>query len=249
MTTDYNQIAGQYKQAKEHAWRSRIESFSMMNLIGDLRDKQVIDIACGEGHFTRKLRLAGARSTTGIDLSERMIELARRQESNQPLGIEYRIEDARALVAQQDFDLAVAAWLLVYARDREELARMCQGLSRRLRPGGRFVTIANNPELFAFPLPDYRKYGFDVDLAEHAFDGAPITWTVYLEDSSIAIENYHLPIDAYEAAFRAAGFRDFAVHALELSPHPDGTDDRAYWADFLRYPPAILIDCVKVDDA
>ena len=59
MTTDYNQIAIQYKKAKEQPWRTRIELFSMMNLIGDLRGKKVIDVACGEGWLTRHLRRAG----------------------------------------------------------------------------------------------------------------------------------------------------------------------------------------------
>ena len=43
------------------------------------------------------LRNAGAVDVVGIDISERMIELAREQEARQPLGIEYRVEDARAV--------------------------------------------------------------------------------------------------------------------------------------------------------
>jgi len=245
MTTDYNTIAQQYKKAKEQLWRSRIESYSMMKLIGDLAGKKVVDVACGEGHFTRKLRKAGAAEMVGVDISERMIELARAQEAHEPLGIVYRVEDARAAVAQQDFDLAVSAWLLVYAHDRVELASMCRGLSRRLKPGGRFVTIACNPDLYAFKVPDYRKYGFSVTLADHVFEGAPILWTIHLEDSSFDIENYYLPIAAYESAFLETGFRDFAVHPLELVPDPEAGDDRIFWEDFLKYPPAILIDCVK----
>jgi toxoflavin synthase len=136
MTTDYSTIAQQYKKAKEQLWRSRIESYSMMKLIGDLAGKKVVDVVCGEGHFTRKLRKAGAAEMVGVDISERMIELARAEEAHEPLGIVYRVEDARAAVAQQDFDLAMSAWLLVYAHDRAELASMCRGLSRRLKPGG-----------------------------------------------------------------------------------------------------------------
>jgi hypothetical protein len=107
------------------------------------------------------------------------------------------------------------------------------------------VTITTNPDLYTQPLTDCRKYGYDVKLADHVYEGAPITWTIYLEDSFFEIENYYLPIAAYEEAFHAAGFRDFAVHPLELSPNPDGTDDRDYWAEFFKCPPAIMIDCAK----
>jgi SAM-dependent methyltransferase len=36
-----------------------------------------VDIACGEGYYTRLLRRREAGKVVGIDLSERMIELAR----------------------------------------------------------------------------------------------------------------------------------------------------------------------------
>jgi len=248
MTTDYNRdgVAQQYQHAKEQPWRSRIESYSLMKRIGNLQEKRVVDVACGEGHFTRRLRQAGAREVLGFDLSERMIDLARSQECRQSLGIEYRVMDARTLVPQQDFDMAVSAWLLVYARQREELAEMCRGLARWLRPGGRFVTFTTNPDLYRFqPRMDYRRYGFEIQLADQASEGAPILWRIPVGDALLEIENYYLPISAYETAFKEAGFGDFAVHLPELAPHPQNEDDSSYWADFLHQPPAILIECVK----
>jgi len=248
MTTDYNQgrTAEQYQQAKEHPWRSRIESHSLMKLVGDLHGKRVVDGACGEGHFTRRLREAGATEVVGFDISERMIELAQSQEAEQPLGIQYRVADARDVGAQQDFDLVASAWLLVYAHNREELAQMCRGLASWLRPGGRFVTFTTNPGLYHFqPRADYRQYGFEIGLADKVREGAPILWRIPVGDETLDIENYYLPLSAYESAFRDAGFEQFTVHLPELAPHPDGEDDQAHWSGFLQQPPAILIECVK----
>lgn len=248
MTIDYNlgHIAEQFKEAKAQPWRARVETYSFMKRIGNLSDKKVLDVACGEGHFTRLLRRSGATEVVGLDISERMVELARAQEADDPLGIEYRVGDVCDFVQQEDFDLVVAAWLLVYAHDRAELARMCQGLASRLRPGGRFVTITVNPEVYFFkPPPDYRKYGLEMKLADHVYEGAPIIWTIHITNSDLEIENYYLPVSAYQSAFQAAGFCDFRVHPIELGPDPRAGDDRAYWADFLRNPLAILIDCIK----
>ncbi len=246
MTTNYNHshVAEQYRKAKEQPWRSLVETYTFMKRIGDLRDKKVLDVACGGGHFTRRLREGGASQVVGLDISERMIAQARSLEEQEPLGIEYHVEDARAVVPQHDFDLLVSAWLLVYAHDRAELASMCEGLASRLRPGGRLVTLTTNPDIYAFqPPPDYRKYGFTMTLADHVYEGAPILWNILLDDSSLEIENYYLPISAYESAFRAAGFRDFQIHGLELDPQAKA--DREYWADMLDYPIAIVIECVK----
>ena len=245
MTTDYNQISQEYKKAKEHEWRARLEAYSMMKLIGPLAGRKVIDIACGEGHFTRKLRQAGAGETVGIDLSSQMIDLAHAQEAKTPLGITYRVEDACADGPPEDFDLAAAAWLLVYAQTRPALEVMCRGIARRLKPGGRFVTVMNNPDIVSFRHRDYRKYGCSLRMAHPVSDGTPIIWTIHLEDSSFDIENYYLPLAAYESALRQAGFRDIKAHAMELAPRPDGIDDRGFWEDWLAEPPAILLDCVK----
>jgi ubiquinone/menaquinone biosynthesis C-methylase UbiE len=56
-----------------------------MALIGDPSSKSVLDIACGEGFYTRMIRQRGAAKIAGVDLSEGMIELAesrKRQISN-----------------------------------------------------------------------------------------------------------------------------------------------------------------------
>ncbi|MFR9753999.1 class I SAM-dependent methyltransferase [Nocardia sp. 004] len=247
MSTDYdeNLVAEQYRRAKEQPWRSQIETYSLMKLIGDPSGKKVIDIACGEGYFTRLLRRAGAAEVVGIDISHRMIELARAHEAADPLGIEYRIGDAGAIVPQQDFDLAVSAWLLANVRERTELARICRGLACRLRPGGRFVTLTTNPDVYFFdPAPDYRKYGFAMTLADHVYEGAPILWTLDLGDSELKIENYYLPPSAYAEALRNAGFHDVAIHLPELAPGAQGGDNSDYWADFMNAPMMILIDGV-----
>ncbi|WP_372452883.1 class I SAM-dependent methyltransferase [Mycolicibacterium xanthum] len=246
MVIDYNQghIAEQYQEAKTQAWRERIETYSFMKQIGDITGKKVLDVACGEGHFTRLLCRAGAAQVVGLDISERMIDLAREQESQEPLGIEYIVADARSIVAQQDYDIVVCAWLLVYAQDRAELAQMCRGLACRVKPGGRFVTVNTNPGVYSF-RPDYRKYGFEVELADDVVDGAPIDITLNLPDSSLEVRNYYLPIEAYASAFRGAGFHDFAVHIPDLEPAPDAGDEGDYWDYLLDNPFLVIMDCVR----
>ncbi len=173
-----------------------------------------------------------------------MIALARAQEKQQPLGIDYVVADARSTVAQQDYDVVVSAWLLVYAQNRAELAQMCRGLACRVKPGGRFVTVNTNPGVYSF-RPDYRKYGFELQLADHICDGAPIDITVNLADSRLRVRNYYLPIEAYARAFRHAGFHDFAVHIPDLEPAPEAGEEGDYWDYLLDNPFLVIMDCVK----
>ena len=107
-----------------------------------------------------------------------MIELARnQQESVLGQGIQYQVADARQLDSEEPVDLIVAAYLLNYAQNQNELQAMCAGLARCLKPGGRLVTVNCNPAL-AFPdAPNYRIYGFETKVSGTWNEGAAITWT------------------------------------------------------------------------
>ena len=82
MTTNYDPIAEQYKRAKQQPWRAHVEAFTLMELIGDPTGKAVIDIGCGSRFYTRMIRQRGALKVTGVDLSEKMIGLARAVKRN-----------------------------------------------------------------------------------------------------------------------------------------------------------------------
>ena len=235
MTTNYDPIAEQYKRSKRQPWRAYIEAFTLMRLIGNPTGKTVIDIACGEGFYTRMIRQRGAAKVTGVDLSEKMIGLARTSEAQQRLGIDYIVGDGRDLGVAANYDLAVAAYFLNYAHYRDELNAMCSGIARCLKPGGRFVTVNCNP-VCNFPAsPSYRKYGFETSVVGPFREGAPITWTFYLEDGPFAVENYFLSVEIHEEALRAAGFRDICWHEPILSPEGQSAYGRDYWSALLDH--------------
>jgi len=245
MTTNYDPIAEQYKRSKQQPWRTYVECFTLMKLVGDLEGMDVLDVACGEGFYTRMIRQRGAARVTGVDLSHGMIELARNQEAVHRLGINYVAGDARDLPGTNECDLAVAAYLLNYARNRNEIQAMCDGIARSLKPGGRFITVNCNPGL-AFPdAPSYRKYGFETSVQGEWQEGEPIKWTFYLGDDTFEIENYHLNVAIHERAFRQAGFREVHWHAPSLSPEGLVEYDQAFWSSLLDHPPVAFIECVK----
>jgi ubiquinone/menaquinone biosynthesis C-methylase UbiE len=245
MTTNYDPIAEQYQRAKHQPWRAYLEVFSLMGLIGDPRGLAVMDLACGEGFYSRMLRRRGAAKVVGVDLSAEMIHLARRQESQNPLGIEYLQGDARRLDVSEPCDLIVAAYLLNYARDPRELKAMCDGIARSLKPGGRFVTVNTSTDLNFKAAPCYRQYGFETSVPGPWKVGASIRWTFHLEEGPFEIENYHLDRAIHEEAFRSADFLDIRWHAPRLSPEGETAFELGYWTTFLKAPPITLIECVK----
>jgi ubiquinone/menaquinone biosynthesis C-methylase UbiE len=244
MTTDYNVIAEEYKRAKLQPWRTHIESFALFNLLGDAAGKSILDLACGEGFHTRVLRQKGAARVVGVDISAAMIELAQEAEARTPLGIEYVVSDVKELALDETFDVVFAAYLLNYAQTEGELLQMCQAIARHLRPGGRFVTINNNPE-YTGQTDSMRKYGFERHTNERK-EGAPVTWQFFLDDNIFAITNYYLSIAAHERALHAAGMQHVAWHLPEVSPAGQAELGDEHWRVFLEHPPVILLECEKI---
>jgi toxoflavin synthase len=245
MTTNYDPIAEQYQRSKQQPWRTYIEAFGLLDLLGDAAGRSVLDLACGEGFYTRLARQRGAARVTGVDLSEGMIQLARKQEAAHGLGIEYLVADARYFQPAQPYDVVMAAYLLNYAHDRQELQAMCDGIARCLRAGGRFVTVNGSASLNFSTAPSYRKYGFQTTVAGPWCEGAPIGWTFLLENGEFTIENYHLDRAAHEAAFWAAGFREIRWHEPRVSPEGEAAFGPTFWNDFLAHSPITLIECIK----
>ena len=74
--SEYDAIAGEYQESKRLSFREHVERYTLFETLGDVRGKTVLDLACGEGFYTRLLRQAGASEVTGVDISAAMIELA-----------------------------------------------------------------------------------------------------------------------------------------------------------------------------
>ena len=245
MTTNYDEIAAEYKRAKQQPWRLHVEHFTLFKLLGDLGGKSVLDLACGEGFYTRFLKRRGAARVVGVDISHGMIDLARREEESHPLGIDYLVQDVKQLVIDEPFDVVVAAYLLNYAQTYVQLLEMCAAITRHLKPGCRFVTVNNNPRHGVEHFTSTRKYGFIKRAQGPLVEGTPVDYVFFLDDGSFAITNYHLSVETHELAFKTAGFRRVTWHDPELSPEIVGDSERQYWSDFLAHPPVIFIECVK----
>ena len=239
MGTDYDLIAEQYKRSKQSPWRTYIEQYTLLELLGDLRGKSVLDMACGEGYYSRIFKRLGARRVVGVDLSSKMIELARANEAES----EYVVGDAITYEPDEPFDIVAAAYLLNYADTREKLLAMCQAVSRSLGPGGRFVTVNNNPSQSPQRFTATKKYGFIKSAGEELRAGTPITYTIFQDGGSFTFDNYYLSVSTHERALESVGLRDVECVAPRLSPQ--WSDDPAYWDEFLDDPSVIFLQSRK----
>ncbi len=246
MTTNYDHIADKYKESKLEDWRTHIEQYTLLQILGDISGKSVLDYACGEGHYTRILRRLGAESVVGVDLSQGMIDLATAEESRSPLGIRYRQGDARYTTLAESSDIVFAAYLLNYAKSPQELLEMTQAISRNLRSGGRFVSVNNNPDDPPSNFLVGRAYGFTKHLEGRLVEGAPIIFRFRLPEGSFDVTNYHMDKMTVEAALFESGLREIQWHTPAVSPEGLRLEKAEHWAPFLARPPVAFFECAKL---
>ncbi|MGH9321701.1 MAG: class I SAM-dependent methyltransferase [Vicinamibacteria bacterium] len=138
--------------------------------LGDVRGKSLLDLACGDGFYTRRFRAErGADPVMGIDLSPKQIERAQAIEQHEPLGIDYRVGDVMELRLNRRFDVATAIHLLHYLENSGEIASTLRGIYDRLGDHGYFVTMIANPEFNLErhdALDSKRKFGYYFSRAE-----------------------------------------------------------------------------------
>lgn len=238
MSHDYDAIGQDYARAKLAPWRDVIERHTLFDLLGDVSDRTVLDLACGSGFYTRMLRQAGAATVVGVDLSDEMIGLANLTEAAEPLGITYHVGDATQLALGETFDVVFAAYLFNYARTAEQLTAMCHTVTRHLRPGGRLVAVVNNPEQSPAGFEVIRKYGLTKSAVLPLVEGAAITYTLYpATGQPFSFDNYYVSLATHHRAFHAAGWREVSWHL----PRVAAQGEAGYWDDFLADPPVIFL--------
>jgi SAM-dependent methyltransferase len=114
--------------------------------------QQCVDLGCGTGAFTRRLRVFGL-DLVGIDISPRSIERARSSGD----GIRYEVGDITATaLAEGSFDIAALSGVLHHITSSADRIRAMREAWRILRPGGRLFAFdpnAHSPSMFLYRDP------------------------------------------------------------------------------------------------
>ena len=96
----------------------------------------LLEVGPGPGELSARIATELGANVTAVDVSERMVELARGR------GVHAQVGDVQSLpFADGAFDTVVAAWMLYHVPD---LDRGLAGSSRVLCPGGHLVAVTNS---------------------------------------------------------------------------------------------------------
>ena len=238
----YDTIARDYQEIAAAVPLREPEWYSLRLRLGNLTGLSVLDLACGDGMCSRRLKQWGAAHVVGVDISAQMIRLAQQHEHAQPLGIEYQVADAARLGKIGAFDRVTASYFLHYAQNREQLRHMVQTIYDNLKPGQYFVGSNANPHQPPQPLLDQRKYGLMYRLVDEPLhEGARIRATLFLGEQTVEFDFYWTPWAAYEEAFRTVGFRAWKLEPYLIPPDGEGKYGEGFWDEYIAVPSVIHV--------
>ena len=74
----YDDIVFDYSATKSNVFKVQYEEPLFFKGVGNIEGQTILDLACGSGYYTRKLKEMGAGKTIGVDISEEMIKEAKK---------------------------------------------------------------------------------------------------------------------------------------------------------------------------
>ncbi len=216
-------------------------------LLAVRRDEIILDIACGNGQFSRRLADLGAQ-VVAFDAAATFIERARGHSREYVDAIEYRVLDAADAGALQSlgqgrFDAAVCNMALM---DMADLQPLAAALPFLLKPGGRFVFSVAHP---CFNSGELQKVVEEQDRDGELVTSYAIKRHSYLEPIAtrgIGIIGqpqphfyFHRPLGALLSPFFAHGMALDALNEPGFPPHQQPSRPFS-WANFPAIPPVLI---------
>lgn len=207
-------------------------------LLPDLTDKRVLDLGCGYGWHCQYAATHGATEVLGVDASEKMLTVARKQTKSSK--ITYQQSDIETFTApNESYDVVLSSLVLHYIKDFPAVVRKVHDI---LTPDGTFQFTVEHPIFTAeghqdwiydeqgnpkyFPVDNY----FDEGSRQADFVGSVVT-------------KYHHTLTTFVDGLLTNGFQ--IQRLVEPQPAPE-LRNLPEMQTSLRVPMMLIIKAQKI---
>jgi ubiquinone/menaquinone biosynthesis C-methylase UbiE len=111
-----------------------------MKEIGNVKNKKILDAGCGAGTDTAKIARK-AKHVTGIDISHKMLEIAKKNYRAKKLVFEIGNME-KTHFKNNSFDMITSIFSIMYVKN---LKKTFSGFRRILKPGGELLIVIPHP--------------------------------------------------------------------------------------------------------
>lgn len=143
---DENSVFWDNKIGNGNSFQEQLIEPYTEKLIDYQNDKNVLDIACGAGRFTRKMVEKGL-TVTGIDFSAKFIEIAKNKSKPNSDKLQYYVVDVTdeyqlLKLGENKFDLATCSMAIM---DIPKIEPLIKSLKTLLKDNGKFIFSILHP--------------------------------------------------------------------------------------------------------
>jgi 2-polyprenyl-3-methyl-5-hydroxy-6-metoxy-1,4-benzoquinol methylase len=203
----WNNLAEDYHKfiiGKRDIFRKNLLDKAVFDLLGNIKNKRVLDAGCGQGYLAYEMSERGAQ-VIGVDGAENLIKIARENYSHENLL--FRTQNLKERLSFKDgsFDIILANMVLM---DFDPIFPTVKEFHRVLTNEGRFIFSILHPifgsgyphktlkELVLRRMPHYALFGYHRTRKEK--------WRLHSLTQTTVI--YHRPLEYYFEILDKAGF-------------------------------------------
>lgn len=212
---------------------------AFLSLLPEVQGLKVLDLGCGFGDHCRLLIDKGAKKVVGLDISQKMIEVAKVENNNSKIEyINLPMEDI--LRIGQKFDLVVSSLAFHYVEDFEKLVKDIYSI---LDKGGYLVFSQEHPLATSYStgkrwtINDMGEKIY-ANISNYGREGERnIGWFVE------GVKKYHRTFSTILNILIQAGFKIEKI--IELVPNANIIDRYPEYNDLFHKPDFLLLKVVK----
>lgn len=215
-----------------------LEIPALKSLLPDLSGKRVLDLGCGFGWFCKYAVEKGAEHVIGVDISEKMLEEARKNNNHEKIEyVRSPIEDYKT--DPGSVDLVVSSLVFQYLKDYKGVV---ENIYSMLSKNGEFIFSNEHPMCTALGGGCWQKDDNGNKLhwkVDNYKDEGERNTTWFIEDRII----YHRTTETLVNTLIDCGF--IITHLSEPEAPDEFAKERPDLEEQRRRPPFIIISSVK----
>ena len=258
--TSWGKEAGWYDSllAMDSTYQKDVILPNMIRLMDIKTSDHILDVACGQGFFSKAFAERGAE-VMGTDISRELIKLAQQKMGPREKYMILPADKLTGNIVPKTYDKAC---IILALQNIENYQEVVSEIARALKSGGKFYLILNHP---AFRIPKLTSWGWDEDnkVQFRRVDG-------YLSESKAEIDmhpghtnrqspgrtggnknsitySFHRPLQLY---FKALAKSDFVITRLEewnsQKKSLPGPRQKAEDQSRKEIPMFMMIECSKI---
>jgi len=226
----YDELAKSYNNQIDHKpHNAYYDRPNTLNLLNSVKNKTVLDAACGPGKYAEILLSKNAQ-VTGFDLSSEMIKFAKQRNKNQGTFFVHDLSEPLTMIKDKSFDFVLCALAMHYLEDWN---LTINEFHRVLKTNGQLIISIEHP---------FFEYNYYKSTEYFKTEPVKCFWTSF--GIPIEVNSYRRPLNDCITPLTENGF--YIDKLIEPKPLKEFEKlDKKHYKELNQFPAFLCIRAIK----